>query len=288
MVWGPLIAWYLFLAGAAAGAYLTASFIAHRHPKDVLMRKGGRLVAPVLLAIGLLMLMLDAEAGLHNPLRFLGLFANPGSVMTIGVYIICVFMPVALIAAIMELMKKRVPVWLDVIGIVGAFALAAYTGFLLGVSKGYPLWNNAALPILFILSALSSGLALTSLIGLFTDRVQYGLMMDLKRAHVLLVGLELVVVTVMLIIVASAGGAGAASVAMITSGSLAPAFWIGIVVFGMIIPLCVEGHAVFIRKKPSTTTAALATDFVGEAGVVVGGFILRYIVITAALVIVLL
>ena len=288
MVWGPLIAWYLFLAGAAAGSYLTASFIAHRHPKDVLMRKGGRLVAPVLLAIGLVLLMLDAQAGFRNPLRFMGLFANPGSVMTIGVYIICVFMPVSIIAAIMELMRKRVPLWLDIIGIVFAFGLAAYTGFLLGVSKGYPLWNNAALPILFILSALSSGLALTSLIGLFTDRVQYGLMMDLKRAHVLLVGLELVVLSVMLVIVASAGGAGAASVAMITSGVFAPAFWIGIVVFGMIIPLCVEGHAAFIRKTPGTTTAALATDFVGEAGVVVGGFLVRYIIVAAALVVVLL
>lgn len=135
---------------------------------------------------------------------------------------------------------------------------------------------------------MSSGLALTSLIGLFTDRVQYSQMMDLKRAHVLLVGLELVVISVMLVIVASAGGAGAESVAMITSGSLAPAFWIGIIFFGMIVPLCVEGHAVFIRKKPSTTTAAVATDFVGEAGVVVGGFLVRYAIITAAIVMMLL
>lgn len=287
MVWGPLIAWYLFLAGVAAGAYLTASFIAHRHPKDVLMRKGARVVTPVLLAIGLVMLMVDAEAGLHNPMRFFGLFANPGSVMTIGVYIICVFMPVAIAAAILELMKKRVPLWLDIIGIASAFGLAAYTGFLLGVSKGFPLWNNAALPILFVLSAMSSGLALTSLIGLFFDRVQYGLMMDLKRAHVLLVGLELVVISVMLVIVASAGGAGGESVAMITAGGLAPVFWICIVVFGMIIPLCVEGHAVFIRKTPSTTTAALTMDFIGEAGVVVGGFCLRYVVVTAAIIVML-
>ena len=27
MVWGPLIAWYLFLAGASAGAFLTAAFV---------------------------------------------------------------------------------------------------------------------------------------------------------------------------------------------------------------------------------------------------------------------
>ena len=27
MVWGPMIAWYLFLAGASAGAFLTSTFV---------------------------------------------------------------------------------------------------------------------------------------------------------------------------------------------------------------------------------------------------------------------
>jgi len=288
MVWGPLIAWYLFLAGAAAGAYLTASFVGRRHSQATLMRRAGRIMAPILLGIGLLMLMIDAEAGLHHPLRFLGLFANPGSVMTLGVYIICVFLPVSLIAAIMELAKKRVPAWLDAIGIVTAFGLAAYTGFLLGVSKGFPLWNNAALPILFVLSALSSGLALTSLFGLFGDRARYGQMLDLKKVHLVLVAMELAVLAIMLVIVSSAGIAGAASVAMIVSGSLAPAFWIGIVGFGLVIPLCIEVATVLCRKHPSSEGAAVALDFVGQAGVVVGGFLLRYVVITAAVIVVLL
>ena len=58
------------------------------------------------------MLMLDAEAGLHNPLRFFWLISNPGSVMTLGVYFICVYMPVALAVAVLEILKKRVPKWL--------------------------------------------------------------------------------------------------------------------------------------------------------------------------------
>ena len=87
----------------------------------------------VIVGIGLLMLMLDAEAGLHNPLRFFWLISNPGSVMTLGVYFICVYMPVALAVAVLEILKKRVPKWLTWIGIVAAFAVAAYTGFLLGV-----------------------------------------------------------------------------------------------------------------------------------------------------------
>ena len=53
-------------------------------------------------------------------------------VMTLGVYFICVYMPVALAVAVLEILKKRVPKWLTWIGIVFAFAVAAYTGFLLG------------------------------------------------------------------------------------------------------------------------------------------------------------
>ena len=45
-------------------------------------------------------------------------------------------MPVALVSALLEVLKKRVPKWLTWIGIVAAFAVAAYTGFLLGVEQG--------------------------------------------------------------------------------------------------------------------------------------------------------
>ena len=173
MVWGPLIAWYLFLAGASAGAFLTAAFVEAKYPDSNKMRIAGRIIAPVFVGIGLLMLMIDAEAGLHNPLRFFWLVSNPGSVMTLGVYFICIYMPVALAAAVLEILKKKVPKWLTWIGIVFAFAVAAYTGFLLGVVKAYPLWNNAILPILFVVSALSAGLAATSLVGLVTDRERF-------------------------------------------------------------------------------------------------------------------
>ena len=112
MVWGPMIAWYLFLAGASAGAFLTSAFVEVKYPESVKMRVAGRIIAPIFLGSGLVMLMLGAEAGLHNPLRFCCLIANPGSVMTLGVYFICVFMPVALVSALLEVLKKPVPKWL--------------------------------------------------------------------------------------------------------------------------------------------------------------------------------
>ena len=283
MVWGPLIAWYLFLAGASAGAFLTSAFVEAKYPDSVKMRVAGRIIAPVFLAIGLVMLIFDAEAGLYNPLRFFWLIANPGSVMTLGVYFICVFMPVALVSALLEILKKPVPKWLTWIGVVAAFSVAAYTGFLLGVVKAYPLWNNAVLPILFVVSALSAGLAATSLVGLLVDRERFEQMWLIKKSHVILSAIEMVVLATMLIIVAAGSFEGSASVQSLVAGQYAPAFWGGIVLLGLVAPFLIEGYPVFVTKRVETSMTSMAVSVIGEAGVLVGGFLLRLLVILAAL-----
>ncbi len=283
MVWGPMIAWYLFLAGASAGAFLTSAFVEAKYPESVKMRVAGRIIAPVFVGIGLLMLMLDAEAGLMNPLRFFWLIANPGSVMTLGVYFICVFMPVALVSALLEILKKPVPKWLTWIGVVAAFSVAAYTGFLLGVVKAYPLWNNAVLPILFVVSALSAGLAATSLVGLLVDRERFEQMWLIKKSHVILSAIEMVVLATMLIIVSAGSVEGAASVQSLIMGQYAPAFWGGIVLLGLVAPFLIEGYPVFVTRKVETSTTSMVVSVIGEGGVLVGGFMLRLLVILAAL-----
>ena len=283
MVWGPMIAWYLFLAGASAGAFLTSTFVEAKYPESVKMRVAGRIIAPIFLGIGLVMLMLDAEAGLHNPLRFFWLIANPGSVMTLGVYFICVFMPVALVSALLEVLKKRVPKWLTWIGIVFAFAVAAYTGFLLGVVKAFPLWNNAVLPILFVVSALSAGLAATSLVGLLVDRERFEQMWLIKKSHVILSAIEMVVLATMLVIVSAGSVEGAASVYSLVAGQYAPAFWGGIVLLGLVAPFIIEGYPVFITKRVETSMTSMVVSVIGEAGVLVGGFMLRLLVVLSAL-----
>ena len=283
MVWGPMIAWYLFLAGASAGAFLTSAFVEVKYLESVKMRVAGRIIAPIFLGIGLVMLMLDAEAGLHNPLRFFWLIANPGSVMTLGVYFICVFMPVALVSALLEVLKKRVPKWLTWIGIVFAFAVAAYTGFLLGVVKAFPLWNNAVLPILFVVSALSAGLAATSLVGLLVDRERFEQMWLIKKSHVILSAIEMVVLATMLVIVSAGSVEGAASVYSLVAGQYAPAFWGGIVLLGLVAPFIIEGYPVFITKRVETSMTSMVVSVIGEAGVLVGGFMLRLLVVLSAL-----
>ncbi len=280
MVWGPLIAIYLFLAGASAGAFLASAYIERKYPDAVRMRVAGRILAPIFIGIGLVMLMVDAEAGLHNPLRFIFLVMNPGSVMTLGVYFICVFMPVALIEAVLELLKKDVPRWLTVIGDVFAFAVAAYTGFLLGVVDAYPLWNNAILPVLFVISALASGLAAVNLCGLILDRESIEKMFDLKKGHVVLGVAEIIALVVMFIIVASGDPQGAASIQSMLTGGFAGMFWIGLVLVGLLMPLLIGANAL---RASEGSQSSVALEYASECGVLVGGFMLRLLVVLAAL-----
>ncbi|WP_039993542.1 NrfD/PsrC family molybdoenzyme membrane anchor subunit [Slackia sp. CM382] len=280
MVWGPLIAIYLFLAGASAGAFLASAYIERKYPDAVRMRVAGRILVPIFIGIGLVMLMVDAEAGLHNPLRFIFLVMNPGSVMTLGVYFICVFMPVALIEAVLELLKKDVPRWLTVIGDVFAFAVAAYTGFLLGVVDAYPLWNNAILPVLFVISALASGLAAVNLCGLILDRENIEKMFDLKKGHVVLGAAEIIALVVMFIIVASGDPQGAASIQSMLTGGFAGMFWIGLVLVGLLMPLLIGANAL---RASEGSQSSVALEYASECGVLVGGFMLRLLVVLAAL-----
>ena len=117
-IWGAIIAWYLFLAGLGGGAFATAVFVRYRHPDCKRLMRVGRLIAPIVVIIGLCLLMFDAAAGFAHPLRFALLLTNFGSVMTWGVVFLAVFVVVALIVLVLDLMKREVPMWLDCVGLV--------------------------------------------------------------------------------------------------------------------------------------------------------------------------
>ena len=129
-IWGPIISWYLFLAGLGAGAFITSAFLGWRHPEATSMQKMGRIIAPIAVAVGLVLLMVDAEAGLHNPIRFFYLLMNPGSVMMWGVVFLGLFMVVAIAAFVLDRLNRRIPNWLEIAGVVLAVCVAIYTGAL--------------------------------------------------------------------------------------------------------------------------------------------------------------
>ncbi len=282
-IWNSLIAWYLFLAGLGAGAYITSSFLAWRHPDATAMRKTGHLIAPIAVAIGLVLLMFDAEAGLHNPLRFFYLLTNVGSVMMWGVVFLSVFMVVSVVTVVLDFMKRPVPNWLAIVGVVLALCVGAYTGALLGVCQTFPLWNNALLPVLFVVSAISSGAACVLFAAVFRHADEFNRVGVLKKFHFCLPIIELLLVASLCFITAQTNPAGAASVAAMISGDWAIAFWLGLVVVGLLLPTALEIRLLFFSSKEfEESRPAHYISAFSDLGVMVGGFLLRLIVVMAA------
>lgn len=308
MVWDGLIACYLFLAGLGAGAFALAALAGFVKPDAVKLRTVGYLVAPIAVGVGTLLLVVDAKAGLMNPLRFFSLVTNLSSIMAWGVIILVAFLAVSAAALVVMLLKKGTPKWLDAVGLVCAVAVAVYTGMLLGDAMGFPLWNPVVLPLLFLVSAASSGFAAVLLIGRAMKLDGIEELGFLKKTGLAFPVIEAVLVAVLLAVTAGVGGSGAtaagASVANLVSGPYAVAFWLGLVIVGLVLPFSIEvlqmrkgraaaapvaaaagagtGATVTVAEGEGGAAAPAGLALVGEAGVLIGGFLLRFLIIMAA------
>ncbi len=311
MVWDAFIAVYLFLAGLGAGAFVLGALTNWAKTPAPRMKRIAFVIAPVAVAVGTLVLVVDAKAGFANPLRFFLLVSNLNSVMAWGVIILSVFLAVSVVDLALLLVRKKTPKALDVVGMVLAVCVAAYTGVLLGdAGLAFPLWNMAILPLLFVVSAASTGIAAVLLVTYLAAPDEVEALPFLPKAGLVLPVLELVLVAVLLGVTAgssgSAAAAGAASVANLVSGAYAVPFWLGFVVVGLVLPFALElaRHRGAGASKAAAVVGAAAPGagpdgsaaagagsgkalaLVGEAGVLVGGFMLRYLVIMAALAVV--
>lgn len=282
-VWGAIIAWYLFLAGLGGGAFATSAFLGWKHPEAVNMRKIAHIIAPVVVIIGLCLLMVDAEGGLHNPLRFALLLTNFGSVMTWGVVFLAGFVVIALVAVLLDFLKRSIPVWLDIVGTVFAVCVAIYTGVLLGVCKTFPLWNNALLPILFLVSAMSAGAAAVLLIAVFRHADEFNMVGVLKKFHFCFPIIELVLLASLMFITSFNSEAGWNSVMNLLVGQYALPFWIGLVLVGLVIPTALETWLLFFSPREfEESRKAHYLSAASDVGVLVGGFLLRFLIVVAA------
>ena len=283
-VWNSLIAWYLFLAGMGGGAFITSAFLHWRHPHAVTMRKIGHVIAPVAVAIGLVLLMFDAEGGLHNPLRFALLLHNPFSVMTWGVVFLAGFMVVSIIVLALDILKKGVPRWLELVGAAFGLCVGMYTGALLGVVKTFPLWNTALLPVLFLVSAMSAGAASVLLTAIFKHPEEFNRAGVLKKFHFCLPIIELVLVAALLFVTMYNSTAGFESVWSLVAGKWAPLFWVGLVAVGLVLPTVLECRLLFFSSKEfEESRTAHYISAASDAAVLVGGFLLRFLIVMAAL-----
>ena len=263
--WHLLIVWYFFLGGIAGGAYFTAAIADNfGSPRDKSVIRIGYVLALLLIGLCTILLILD----LGTPSRFFNMvtnfrFWNP---MSIGAWMLAVFGIFAFVSSALSFvggegvapLRRR----LSLLGTIAGFFIAAYTGVLLSATA-LPFWTDARLlGALFLASGASTGMAAISLLLYLSGESAGEGFGKVKRADRYAIMLEILVLAAFLLLLGGAAGP-------LVSGSLAPLFWGGLVVVGLVIPLLVDLVGL---KLPGAVPAAL---------VLVGGFILRYVIVMA-------
>ena len=202
--WSIMIVLYPFITGMVAGAFVVSTMyhVFHREA----LRPVARLAVVTSLCLGACATM-PLLLHLHQPQRALNVVATPSptSAMAGFGFIYSFYMLVLLVdvwllfrPAIVERARTATGAWrglyralalgvveitpraaeidgrlihaLSVIGIPAACVLHGYVGFLFGAIKANPWWSTSLMPVIFLTSAIVSGIALLTLIYLFLCR----------------------------------------------------------------------------------------------------------------------
>jgi len=314
--WGWLAAIYLFLGGLGAGALAYAAlfeFTGRRYEGErcagicPVTLVGATVSGPVV-AVGVLLLVFELGAGLREPWRIPLMLTHPSSIMTWGVWLLSLFIPVAFAYGFLEIMHVYPDAWAWVVGRIrvlrnlpvrrvkrvfaavgGVLALcvATYTGYLIsGVGPAIPFWSTPlfpfmslpTLPVLFLISALSTGEALT--VDLAATLMTRGEAPRGRREHLIHLGLitgEAVILGQLLAHAVLEGGAAAQSAHDIIVGPYSIVFWVLIMVLAFVVPFV--GHVYAAGRGRHQPLTGIGSGM----SLIVSGLFLRYLILMSGI-----
>jgi formate-dependent nitrite reductase membrane component NrfD len=296
--WGWLVAFYLFLGGLGAGTFCAVavvSLISGSRFKSTV--RFGAWASAVAIGVGTFLLLLDVG----QPFRALVLFrsfSHMSSWMAIGAWLLIVAIVINGLCALFwtelvlawfgkvwkPLQEKAslVRTILAGVGIPVNLGVAIYTGVLLGVLPYRPLWHTWLLPLLFTSSALDTGVGLVAGYAALREKAEGAkrLRTALEATIIALITIEAIVLGFFLVTASNGSADAARSAEMLTSGTLSWALWIVVVGLGLVIPLgvCISQLAGLLKKR-----AAQVVPLIGLSSCLIGGWTLRFLVLSAGL-----
>ncbi len=169
-VFGIPISIYFYLTGLSAGSFILSTLAyVFGVKKYQPLGKPGVVLATVLLLVAPVMLLLHAG----RPMRAWHLFVyiNWTSPISWGSFLLTLYPLCCIVYG--YFMFKGDAAKTKIFGIIGiplAVMVHGYTGWILSFGKARALWNTALMPILFLVSAMVSGIALMIVVSLIRDR----------------------------------------------------------------------------------------------------------------------
>ena len=260
---GNFIAFAFFLGGISGGLYLAAAYF------DSLV---GMFVA------WLLSLLMGISYMIHlsHPFRFWRMFMKPKtSWIARGFIFIWLFIGFTTLQLIISQWAPGATgaiTTLKVIAGIFAFAQSIYTGFAVSYVSAIKVWNSAIVPVLFVTCGITGGLAILLAIMMGQNSSQIMTLESVIR--VVLIALA-VIIGVYLWNTTYSSTAARDAVKRLIGGALAPLFWVGVFLFGIIIPVVISLATIGSHEPAS---GVLITAIVSE---IIGGLALRFAILKA-------
>lgn len=285
-VWHWPISVYLFFGGLAAGLLFFAALITifkkdKEYPTAV---KFASIVSPIALTLGLLALFYD----LTHKIYFWRLYTTIRieSPMSWGAWVLLVITPLSILWVLSyytELFPKfklkfeilnKLEIFLKKNRMLMAYALlplsivlGVYTGILLSAFNARPLWNNAIIGPLFLVSGLSTGAATIILLAKTSKERHLFSKIDLG-----LVILELGLIVHMLMGMYAGSQVQLEAMQLLIGGEFTMMFFGFVVILGLIVPAILEFLELRGFKIPVAVPALL---------ILLGGLIFRFVMVEA-------
>jgi formate-dependent nitrite reductase membrane component NrfD len=184
----------------------------------------------------------------------------------------------------------RIRGWVAFWGILLSAAVGIYTGVLLGAVVARPFWNSPVLPLLFLLSAIKTGTASILLAGFFLKGFQGMKREEIEANNLLIHSIDLILMVFSMIAfflfifgMYVSTKSSAEAVKLIMGGEFTFLFWGLVVGMGLLFPLVVGVQELaphFVKNRELREHSPWMTGVV-TASVLLGGFMLRYVVVYA-------
>lgn len=199
-----------------------------------------------------------------------------------------------------ERLEKPINI-LSIIGIPFGLFVGFYTGLLLMAAPGIPFWNTIALPFLFLVSAVDTGVALVELLSVILmrkDPINEDSHKFVVKFTVINVIIELGIMAIFLGMAAAgnpvtAVGYGVTTAAhdstmMLIGDPFGGLFWPVVIGLGLVLPLAINVSTLIISRKkgefePATAKSSMIKTLIASLGVLIGGCMLRFLVLYAGM-----
>ena len=274
---GIFIAIYFYLTGLSAGSFILSTLAyGFGMEKFKPIARIGVVLATVLLVIAPLFLLF--HIGMPQRAWHLFTYLNFSSPITWGTYLLVLYPINCLVYAYFMFKDNfKLTKFFGFTGLPLAILVHGYTGFILAFGKARALWNTALMPILFLASAIVSGIALMILVFSIKERffskskiINRDLVFSMGKLLAWAIVFDLFLVGCDLIVLSISHADAQAAAHLIIFGKFSFLFIVVENFLGKIVPL-------FLLLVPKFRT--LATVILASVLVIIGIFVMRYVVV---------